>query len=87
MGNKRGQDHLRIIFDFSTAPKWPEVPEEIECGNNIILANGLTSESIVLLKRLLSLPFYAQKWPYESISGMSLTDVAILYSQLLGETP
>jgi hypothetical protein len=87
MANNRGQDRLRIIFDFSKAPKWPELPEEVECGNNVILANGLTSESIILLKRLLSLPFYADKWPYQAIDGMSLADVATLYFQLIGETP
>lgn len=86
-GRRVGEDRLRIIFDFGKAPTWPEIPESTECGNNIIVANGLTSESIVLLKRLLSLPFYAQNWPYNNLSGMSLADIAVLYAQLLGETP
>jgi hypothetical protein len=81
-----GQQVTRLLLDFSCQPVWPEI-EVTELGNNVVLANGLTDESIILLKKLLSLPFYCKTWPYENLSGMSLSDVAILYMQLVGGTP
>lgn len=77
---------LRLFVNLDNAPNWPEVPDSTECGNNIILANGLTNDSIILLKFLLSLPFYMDRWPFQELSGFSKTDVAILYSQLIGGT-
>jgi hypothetical protein len=55
----------RLLIDVQASPAYPVLTGGVPCGDNSIVATGLTKQDIRVAKYVFDLPFKSKFWPVE----------------------